>query len=160
MYLQRGTRTFKLGTVKCGLYMLNIAAADSFCGALQTQTATAKMLNARLGHCCDEVHGYIVTNRLVEGLPAKLLLESPGKNRCEACLLSKQARPKFERNHDSAAQVLELVHADVMGPCQVQSLGNSIYALVVLDDCSRYSAVTCLESKADVPCALLSILCQ
>lgn len=69
---------------------------------------------------------------------------------------AKQAKPAFEENFESAAGLLELVHADLMGPFQVSCLGGLKYVLIVIDDYSRHAAAVCVSSKADVPEELLT----
>jgi hypothetical protein len=39
---------------------------------------------------------------------------------------------------------------DTVGPSQVRSMGGKWYALVIVDDCSRYSWVFFLENKDEV----------
>jgi hypothetical protein len=41
--------------------------------------------------------------------------------------------------HHTTSKVLELLHVDLMGPMQVESLGGKRYAFVVVDDYSRYT---------------------
>ena len=44
---------------------------------------------------------------------------------------------------------LELLHMDLMGPMQVESLGGKRYAFVVVDDYSRYTWVNFIREKSD-----------
>jgi len=52
--------------------------------------------------------------------------------------------------HDTTSRVLELLHMDLMGPMQVESLGGKKYAYVVVDDFSRYTWVNFIREKSDV----------
>ena len=52
--------------------------------------------------------------------------------------------------HDTTSTVLELLHMDLMGPMQVESLGGKKYAYVVVDDFSRYTWVNFIREKSDV----------
>ena len=50
----------------------------------------------------------------------------------------------MKSKHSSVASIqtsrpLELLHIDLMGPAQVQSLGEKKYILVVVDDFTRYT---------------------
>jgi transposase InsO family protein len=47
-------------------------------------------------------------------------------------------------------QPRQLLHMDTIGPSWVRSMGNKWYALVIVDDYSRYSWVLFLESKDEV----------
>jgi transposase InsO family protein len=113
------------------------------------------LMHRRLGHISHPVLQRMVREQCVHGLPDKYGIPD---DKCDVCLRAKQARPPFEENLVSATRPLELVHADVMGPFQEQSLAGSMYALVMLDDYSRYTAVKCLAFKSDVPEALLQTL--
>jgi hypothetical protein len=44
----------------------------------------------------------------------------------------------------------QLLHMDTVGPSRVHSMGGKWYALVIVDDYSRYSWVFFLESKDQV----------
>ncbi|KAK2383145.1 putative mitochondrial protein [Trifolium repens] len=51
--------------------------------------------------------------------------------------------------HQTTSKVLELLHMNLMGPMQVGSLGGKRYALVVVDDYSRYTWVNFIREKSD-----------
>ena len=68
------------------------------------------------------------------------------------CQIGKQIKSK----HPTVASVqtsrpLELLHIDLMGPGQVQSLGGKKYILVVVDDFTRYTWIVLLKDKAEAP---------
>ena len=52
--------------------------------------------------------------------------------------------------HLTTTKVLELLHMDLMGPMQVESLGGKKYAYVVVDDYSRYTWVNFIKDKKEV----------
>ncbi|XP_061993520.1 uncharacterized protein LOC133711405 [Rosa rugosa] len=45
--------------------------------------------------------------------------------------------------------VLELLHMDLMGPAQIESIGGKNYMIVVVDDFSKYTWVNFLRDKAE-----------
>ena len=114
-----------------------------------------ELLHKRLGHPSHPVLARMAREQAAQGIPAKYAIP---EHKCGTCMRPKKARPAFDDNFESATGLLELVHADVMGPFQVPSLGGSKYALVIVDDYSRYSVVECVASKADVPEELLATL--
>ena len=58
----------------------------------------------------------------------------------DACQLGKQNRVPYKvTQHMTTIRTLELLHMDLMGPMQVESLGGKRYAFVSVDDFSRYS---------------------
>ena len=58
----------------------------------------------------------------------------------ENCVYGKQKK----------SENLELVHTDVWGLAQVQSLGVSRYYVTFIDDATRKTWVYCIRSKSDV----------
>jgi len=47
--------------------------------------------------------------------------------------------------HQTMTKVLELLHMDLMGPMQVESLGGRRYAFVVVDDYSRFTWINFIK---------------
>ena len=59
---------------------------------------------------------------------------------CGVCQLGKQTRGSFKsKNIVSTTRTLELLHMDLLGPTRTTSLGGKKYALVIVDDFSRYT---------------------
>jgi len=85
--------------------------------------------------------------QLVEGLP-KLKFE---KDRvCETCQKGKQIKVSFKpKNVVSTERPLEMFHMDLFGPSRTMSLGGNLYALVTVDDFSRYTWTLFLAAKND-----------
>ena len=52
--------------------------------------------------------------------------------------------------HLTTSKVLDLLHMDLMGPMQVESLGGKRYAYVVVDDFSRFTWINFIREKSDV----------
>lgn len=46
--------------------------------------------------------------------------------------------------------MLELVHSDICGPMNTESLGGAKYFVTFTDDCTRYTETTMLRNKSDV----------
>jgi len=51
--------------------------------------------------------------------------------------------------HEVTSKVLELLHMDLMGPMQVESISGKRYVLVVVDDYSRFTCVNFIGEKSD-----------
>ena len=45
---------------------------------------------------------------------------------------------------------LDLVHTDVMGPFEVESVGKAHYAVLFIDDCMKFFSVYVIRHKSDV----------
>ena len=70
---------------------------------------------------------------------------------CETPLFQhKQTRISHPRlEHEVTSKVLELLHMDLMGPMQVESISGKRYVLVVVDDYSRFTCVNFIGEKSD-----------
>jgi hypothetical protein len=55
------------------------------------------------------------------------------------------SHPKLQ--HPVTSRVLELLHMDLMGPMQFESLGGKRYAFVVVDDFSRFTWINFIREK-------------
>ena len=57
---------------------------------------------------------------------------------CSGCVLGKTQRTAIPKKSSSRpTELLQLVHSDVNGPMEVQSLGGSRYFVTFIDDFSR-----------------------
>ncbi|KAI4387368.1 hypothetical protein MLD38_005206 [Melastoma candidum] len=101
----------------------------------------------KLGHINFQLLSKIAKKKLVRGL---LKLSFEENSFCEACSLGKQTKASFKsKGYVSTSKPLELLHMDLFGPTKTQSLGLRRYAMVVVDDYSRYSRVRFLAHKSD-----------
>jgi Reverse transcriptase (RNA-dependent DNA polymerase)/gag-polypeptide of LTR copia-type/Integrase core domain/GAG-pre-integrase domain/Zinc knuckle len=115
---------------------------------------SAEVWHKRLGHA-NAATLSSMSKGAVNGMHVAGAIEV---GRCDACFEAKQTRLPFEESSSLAKYPLELVHADVIGKIARASLGGAHYVLSVMDDCTRYSAVVCLASKAQVADAFIRIL--
>lgn len=67
---------------------------------------------------------------------------------CQIGKKTKMSHPKLQ--HQTTSKVLELLHMDLMGPMQVESLGGKRYAYVTVDNFSRFTWVNFIKEKSDV----------
>ena len=89
----------------------------------------------------------IISEEAVRGLP-KMKIEQ-GKI-CGECQIGKQTKmPHKKLQHLTTTKVLELIHMDLMGPMQVESLGGKKYAFVCVDDFSRFTWISFIREKSD-----------
>ena len=96
-----------------------------------------KIWHQRLGHLHLKGMKRIISIEAVRGIPNLKIDE--GKV-CGECQIGKQTRMSHQKlRHDTTSKVLELLHMDLMGPMQMESLGGKKYAYVVVDDFSRYT---------------------
>ena len=69
---------------------------------------------------------------------------------CVACEKGKQTKISFERKKIiSTTKPLELLHMELFGPSKTKGLGGNYYALVIVDDYSRFTWTFCLPTKSN-----------
>ena len=89
----------------------------------------------------------LAKNDIVRGL---LKLYFKNEHICEVCIKAKHSRCSFKPKKEiSTCIILELMHMDLFGPSRHVSLGGKLYALVIVDDFSRFTWVRFLANKSD-----------
>ena len=84
---------------------------------------------------------------LVVGLPKIKFVKD---KLCDACQKGKQTKSSFKsKDVVSTTRPLQLLHMDLFGPSRTRSFGGNVYALVIVDDFSRYSWTLFLVQKSD-----------
>ena len=68
---------------------------------------------------------------------------------CNTCKLVSQvhASPKINSNKVLSQIILELIHIGLFGPSTTQSYEGNFYALIVIDDFSKYTWTQFLKTK-------------
>ncbi|KAK2429199.1 gag-protease polyprotein [Trifolium repens] len=129
----------------CYLWIPPETAHSTTC--LMSQKDEAKLWHQKLGHLHLRGMMKLISKEAIRGLP-KLTIEE--KDICGECQIGKQIKMSHPMlPHQGTSRVLELLHMDLMGPMQVESLGGSRYAFVVVDDFSRYTWISFLKEKSD-----------
>ncbi|WJX23069.1 hypothetical protein P8452_12316 [Trifolium repens] len=139
--LMKGTRSKD----NCYLWMSQEEAHNTTC--LSSAEDEVKLWHQRLGHLHLKGMKKAISSEAIRGLPKLKIIEG---NKCCECQIGKQVRmsnPMLE--HQTTSKVLELLHMDLMGPMQVESLGGKRYAFVMVDDYSRYTWVSFIREKSD-----------
>lgn len=108
---------------------------------------SALLWHRRLGHI-NTKDLTKMKNGSVEGVDYKDSFKVT-KSNCTVCCQGKQPRLPFPTGTRATA-VLEIVHADVCGPMETQSIGLSKYFLLLVDDYSRMSFVYFMRQKNEV----------
>ena len=105
--------------------------------------------HCRLGHLNYNYVYRLVKKELVHGMKYS---NGNFDEQCEACALGKMHKlPEFmQQSLNGATQPLELVHTDVCGPMNVDSIGGSKYMLTFTDDYTGYITVYFITSKAEI----------
>ena len=99
----------------------------------------------KLSHLNFKAMNFLVQKNLVRGLPKK---EFTKDGLCDSCQKGKQRKASFKsKSISSIDEPLKLLHMDLFGPVNIMSISKKKYALVIVDDFSRYSWTFFLHSK-------------
>ena len=102
--------------------------------------------HARLGHLSLPAIKWLPN--AVRGI--QLHARSPLTSTCEACIMGKMFRKPFQPWEDQAmTRLLELIHSDVIGPIQTQTMRSYRYIMMFTDDHSRYTEVYLIKAKSE-----------
>ncbi|MCH84114.1 copia-type polyprotein, partial [Trifolium medium] len=114
---------------------------------LMSKEDNVKLWHQKLGHMRLRGMKKIISKEAIRGLP-QLSIEE--ETICGECQIGKQVKTSHPKvHHMSSTRVLELLHMDLMGPMQVESIGGKRYALVIVDDFSRYTWIEFLKEKSE-----------
>ena len=130
------------------VYMINldeVSSNDVKC--LVSKNDETWLWHRRVAHANMDHLGKLVSKELVIGLP-KLRFEKDVL--CDACQKGKQVKASFKsKNIVSTTRPLQLLHMDLFGPSRTMSFGGNYYALVIVDDYSRFTWTLFLANKSD-----------
>ena len=138
-------KTISIGhIINSKLYMVNTEEYAH----IATAKPSMEQWHCRFGHLN---FGYV--NKLAQGKLVEGMNYSNGKvnQECEACAQAKMHRIPFpKQSTKKTSQPLELIHSDLCGPMNVDSIGGSKYVLTFTDDYTRYVTVYFLKYKSEV----------
>ncbi|KAG9458830.1 hypothetical protein H6P81_003338 [Aristolochia fimbriata] len=112
-----------------------------------TGVTTAQLWHKRLGHLHSRGILKLLKYGAVRGLPA---ISSKSETVSKGCMQGKQHRtPHSAVKLITTQRPLELLHIDLMGPVQTESIAGKRYVLVCVDDFSRFTWVEFIREKSD-----------
>jgi hypothetical protein len=130
------------------LYCLDLIESQiSQCVAANALRPHEDNWHRRFGHLNLQSLKMLASNNMVEGLE---LSSENIDNFCEPCVKGKLHRAPFSVANRRADEPLGLVHTDVCGKLNKQSLSGAEYFLTFIDDKTRYVWVYFLKSKNEV----------
>ncbi|XP_024011253.1 uncharacterized protein LOC112086523 [Eutrema salsugineum] len=106
-----------------------------------------QLWHQRLGHMNIRNLNDLISKESIRGVPK---IKGGDKFVCGACNQGKQVKVQHKRVPDVQSKApLDLVHMDLMGPVQTESLGGKKYVFVLVDDFTRFTWVRFLREKSD-----------
>ncbi|XP_024009962.1 uncharacterized protein LOC112085161 [Eutrema salsugineum] len=114
---------------------------------LSARESHLELWHKRLGHMNTHGLSRLVKAEAIRGIPE---LDAPRDSVCEVCSRGKQIKvPHKAVSEIRSKKVLELIHMDLMGPVQTESIGGRRYIFVLVDDFSRFTWVRFLSEKSE-----------
>ena len=112
-----------------------------------TAQGNVELWHQRLGHMNIRNMTNLVHKDLVRGVPK---LRFDDKMVCGACNQGKQVKVQHKKVPDvQASAPLDLIHMDLMGPMQKESIGGKKYVFVLVDDYTRFTWVRFIREKSE-----------
>ena len=125
----------------------NCYLIDSNQACFNVQTDESILWHQKLGHAHYRNIVKLLKFDAVKGLP---MLQIRMSNVCGSCQSGKQVKMSHEMlTHCTTKHCFELLHMDLMGPMETESIGGKRYSFVIVDDYSRYTWIEFLKEKSD-----------
>ncbi|KAK1415024.1 hypothetical protein QVD17_30793 [Tagetes erecta] len=123
------------------------ADTETTCLIAHASNDESQLWHRRLSHSNFRNMNRLVTGNHAVGIPSKKFSTT---DLCPACLKGKQHRMSFKSKlENSISKPLQMLHMDLFGPTNVQSIGRKSYCLVIIDDFTRFSWVYFLHAKSE-----------
>uniref|UniRef100_A0AAV1THJ1 GAG-pre-integrase domain-containing protein n=1 Tax=Peronospora matthiolae TaxID=2874970 RepID=A0AAV1THJ1_9STRA len=124
-----------------GLYWLHTAHRSA---NATTNGCNGVDLHARMGHAPADVLRKMVATNMIKDV--KVPLTSSGSSACRGCQKGKMVQNPFPRNQDKRGyDTFELLHVDICGPMEMNSLGGRKHLLLIVDEASGCMKGFCLR---------------
>jgi hypothetical protein len=131
-----------------GLYWLRVCPRPEPKSALTVSSAkSVSILHERMAHASTPVLRQLLDKSMVKDAD---LLSSSQVPVCHGCQQGKMAQKPFKSNPDKRKYgAFELIHLDICGPMEVDSIGGSKYLLLIVDASSGLLKGFCLKAKSE-----------
>ncbi|GJY41246.1 retrovirus-related pol polyprotein from transposon TNT 1-94 [Tanacetum coccineum] len=148
-----------LGSSGTDLYSITLqetSTSNPICLMAKATSSQAWLWHRRLSHLNFDPINWLSKKDIVTGLPKLKFIKD---YICSSCELGKAKRKYFHtKTTSSSKRRLQLLHMDLSGPMQVDSINGKKYVLVIVDDYSRYIWTHFLRSKDETPDVLIDFL--
>lgn len=138
--MNRENETVATGSHKEGLFKLDQREIQKV--FVSKSITNCELWHKRMGHL-----NYQSLEKL-KNLSTGIEYTVKARNDCKICSLGKQIRLPFSKVGSRASQILEVVHSDICGPMEQESIGGARYFLTFIDDKTRKIFIYFLKSKS------------
>ena len=152
--VKRGATVVATATLVGELYVLDVVKDIGSAHAATLQTWHERFAHVHSQGIASMIRDNVVSGAKLIGNVSKTLGNTDNdcvSEKCSACVYGKATRsviPK-ERSSRRAYFCLDLVHSDVCGPLEVQSIGGAKYFITFIDDHSNWSVVYPMHHKSE-----------
>ena len=122
------------GKKKNSLYVLYVSNAYV---QKTSRNTSPSVWHARLGHIGYQLLHKISTKNMLNCVPMFKNFNTDVV--CASCQYGKSHRLPFQKSTNRACFMLQLIHSDLLGPIRTPSYSSFQYAMIVVDDFSRYT---------------------
>ena len=121
-----------MGTLVGKLYQLECEVRCSVGEQASVVIENHDLWHQQLGHLNSQQLYKMVQQNHISGIK---LSPRSGESTCEGCIVGKMQRKPFKSvDHKQSSKKLELIHSDICGPFQVDSIGGSRYFATFIDE--------------------------
>ncbi|CAN1347477.1 Retrovirus-related Pol polyprotein from transposon TNT 1-94 [Linum perenne] len=142
-------KTLFVGKRQDIIYIIILKGSSSFVETYfsATESSSLSIWHKKLGHISSSRILKLYSSNLVRGLPK---ISSSKDFLCSTCVRGKQTKSSFKpSSFISTSKPLQLIHIDLFGPTDVQSLRGKSFAFVLVDDSTRFTWVLFLAKKSE-----------
>ncbi|KAI3715006.1 hypothetical protein L6452_21969 [Arctium lappa] len=146
------------GYHKENVYVIDMdsTTTENICFLSKASSDVNWLWHKRLCHLNFKTLNSLSTKELVSGLPQHSYAK---ESLCSACEKGKRTKASFKSKQvSSVTSPLQLLHMDLFGPVNIQSIAGKKYTLVIVDEYSCYTWVIFLRCKSDTPEELISFV--
>lgn len=141
----KSDQTIFTSSISGNTYMVNLNMIPSNYVCLLSKNDESWIWHKRIAHIHVDHFKKLVLKDLVIGFPN---LRFEKIQLCDACQNVKQVRASFKfKNVVSTKRTYQLLHMDIFGTTRTKCFGRNIYALVVVNNYSRYTWTLLLSQK-------------
>lgn len=144
--LVRGNLVIARGTRKGTMFRLEATTIVNSTNVNKKSENTCMLWHRRLGHISDTSFKTILNRNLLDSFS----YSNESFDFCEHCVFGKKNRRYFPSGSTKSKNKFELIHSNVFGPVDVESIEKYRYFVSFIDDVTRYTWLYFMRHKYEV----------